>query len=537
MKSRRFVRSVFGVAVILGMANLSQNTARSSPTQESWTVSGTVTDESGPAGALFVSISGPQALRPVRTDAQGRYAFQGGEPGMYNIRVQKRGGGGEPAPRFVRLAAGLRLNHVDFQIPQGGVVSGRVLDEQKRPVEGLLVTAFAKFADGGGLRLSPKGQDKTNDRGEYRIPGLPDGRYVIAARIRTLAVQNRPAAPSAAARMTYPALTFYPAGRSLNSSLAVELRSGEEKQGIDLTVQKEPARCIDFQVSGAVSDPHEPVSVYLNLKEWVGADGPILAEGPLTPGAPQQVCGLAPGEYRLHAYSFTKHGARGIGYGGAVAVVGKEGADLGVVPILPAGALQGTVTVKEGKADQGIPAGVRIRLTRRGRDLMANDTLAGPVSSGGAIALEHVYASEYGVQVDGLPDGFYVLRAMQQGKDVQVGGLFPANGPLAVELGADGPTVRGRVLDESDKPVPDSFVCLFARDGGNTVVVPSDQDGVYSISSGVKAGDYRIVAIAGLDETERQSSVSIDAYAGKAIPLRLGAREARALDLKVQHTR
>ncbi|WP_321472998.1 carboxypeptidase-like regulatory domain-containing protein [uncultured Paludibaculum sp.] len=537
MRRRRFARSVVGLTVLFAMANLSQNTARSSPTQENWTVSGTVTDESGPAEALFVSISGPQSIRPMRTDEQGRYSFQGGEPGLYTIRVQKRGGGGEPAPRFVRLVAGLRLIHVDFRIPQGGVVSGQVLDEMKRPVEGLLVTAFAKSADGAGLRLSPKGLDKTNDRGEYRIPGLPDGRYVIAARMRPLAVRNRLTATSGAARMTYPALTLYPAGRSLLSALAVELRSGEEKHGIDLTVQKEPAHCIDFQVSGAVSDPHEPVSVYLNLKEWVGADGPILAEGPLTPGAPQQVCGLAPGEYRLHAYSFTKHGSRGIGYGGALAIVGKEDADLGVVPILPAGALRGTVTVKDGKPDQGIPAGVRIRLIRRGRDLMANDTLAGPVSPDGAVALEHVYASEYGVQVDGLPDGYYVHSAMQQGKDVQGGGLFPANGPLVVVLGADGPTVRGHVQDEAGKPVPDSFVCLLPRDGGKAVVVPGDQDGVYSISSGIRAGDYRIVALTGLYEAERQSPEAVDAYTGKAAPLHLGARATRTLDLKAQQAR
>lgn len=523
--------------ILITLAALSDTSLRGAPGQEGWSVSGTVTDESGPAGALFVSISGPQAIRSVRTDAEGRYSFEGREPGLYSIRVQKRNGASEPTPRSVRLSAGLRLTRIDFRIPQGGVITGRVLDERKQPVEGLLIFAFLKPSDGGRPRLSSKGMDKTNDRGAYRIPNLPDGRYMIAASTRPLTAQKRGSAQRATEGTTYPSMTFFPAGRTLDSALPVEVRSGEEKQGVDLSVRKEPARCLDFEVSGAVSDPQEPVSVYLNLKEWVGADGPVFAEGRLIPGVPQQVCGLAPGEYRLHAYSFGKRSLRGIGYGGAVAVVGKQDADLGVIPILPAGSLRGTVTIKDGPPDQGIPEGVRIRLQRRGRDLMANDTLSGPVSADGTVALDHVYVSEYGVQVDGLPGGYYVLSATQQGKDVSAGGLFPGNGPLAIVLGSDGPSLRGRVVDESGTPVADATVCLFPRDRGKALILPVDQEGIYVTSSGVTAGVYRIVALTGLDEAERQSPEAVEAFAGNAATIRLGSREARTLDLTVHPAR
>src|SRR3954471_3313866 len=85
----------------------------------------------------------------------------------------------------------------ELRLRKGGVVSGRVVDEFGEPVAGARITverasaalrAERTPASAGppppgatGARVAAAATADSDDRGDYRVAGLPDGRYVVAA--------------------------------------------------------------------------------------------------------------------------------------------------------------------------------------------------------------------------------------------------------------------------------------------------------------------------------------------------------------------
>jgi len=61
------------------------------------------------------------------------------------------------------------------------VIVGRVVDEDREPVAYAQVQTMRYRYNQGKKQLAPYGGGSTNDLGEYRIFGLPPGRYYISA--------------------------------------------------------------------------------------------------------------------------------------------------------------------------------------------------------------------------------------------------------------------------------------------------------------------------------------------------------------------
>ena len=133
-----------GVVLSLGLAQ----------TQEGWEITGTVTTDSGPVRGAVVEVSGASGFPWIRTDRRGAYSCKGVAPGRYSVAVRKMDNTSAPKSRTLTLAGGMRLK-VDFRIPKGGVMSGRVLDETQQPVRDVVVRALSKIA-GGGRLASPR---------------------------------------------------------------------------------------------------------------------------------------------------------------------------------------------------------------------------------------------------------------------------------------------------------------------------------------------------------------------------------------------
>ncbi len=85
---------------------------------------------------------------------------------------------------LVDVAAG-EVKRVDFALPRGAVISGRVTDDTGEPLPGVNVTALRFHYTSNGVRLFPGNampfSGRTDDRGDFRLPGLSPGTYVIAA--------------------------------------------------------------------------------------------------------------------------------------------------------------------------------------------------------------------------------------------------------------------------------------------------------------------------------------------------------------------
>ena len=126
------------------------------------------------------------------TDAEGRYELTQLPAGRYHLKA-KRGGYVEVAygqrrpferGRPLELGDKAVLQNIDFALPPGAVVTGRVVDEIGEPVAHVGVALARRRYIDGARRLVAESGSSTDDRGEFRIFGVPPGDYVIVAQVR-----------------------------------------------------------------------------------------------------------------------------------------------------------------------------------------------------------------------------------------------------------------------------------------------------------------------------------------------------------------
>ncbi len=124
-------------------------------------IAGRVAAAGGGALVAEVEVSGGTLKRPLRTrsDAQGRYQIEGVPAGRVDISARAQGR--RPSGRSVRVPAG-RMVQVDFELRMATGITGRVVDQDNKPVrraavilrsgrvEKVLPTDF-----GGGFQIDP----------------------------------------------------------------------------------------------------------------------------------------------------------------------------------------------------------------------------------------------------------------------------------------------------------------------------------------------------------------------------------------------
>lgn len=127
------------------------------------------------------------------TDEAGAFDLTGLPEGRYTLTVSKTGyitlayGQRRPlqAGTPLQLGATQELAGIEFRLPRGSVITGRILDETGEPVPGSTVRALRYQYAQGSRQLVPAGAADTDDQGTYRIWGLNPGDYYISALART----------------------------------------------------------------------------------------------------------------------------------------------------------------------------------------------------------------------------------------------------------------------------------------------------------------------------------------------------------------
>src|SRR6185436_14007003 len=123
------------------------------------------------------------------TDDTGVFDFAGLPAGRYTLSAAKSGviglsyGQRRPlqAGTPLQLLDGQQLKGIDFALPRGGVISGRVSDETGDVMPGVMVSVMRYQYLQGDRRLVPAGNAQTDDRGIYRVWGLNPGDYYVSA--------------------------------------------------------------------------------------------------------------------------------------------------------------------------------------------------------------------------------------------------------------------------------------------------------------------------------------------------------------------
>src|SRR5437867_4178695 len=294
------------------------------------------------------------------SDEQGRYEFKDLPAGRYSLNVSKGGyvtlSYGQTRPfesgRPIEVHDTQIVEKVDFSLPRGAVITGRLVDEFGDPAPNVQVTVMRYTFVQGQKRLSPTGgADTTNDLGEFRLFGLPPGQFYICGTSRP----SFPLGPIDDDRAGY-APTYYPG--VTNPSEAQRLTIGLGQARPDVNFALVPTRTA--RVTGtAVDSRGRPittgsVTVYQSSSMIVNMQSAIVR-----PDGTFVIHGLTPGDYQLRAQGMAANdGSRDIAMA-QITVNGEDIADVRLVADAPV-AVSGRVVLDPAAAGSLAPSAFRV---------------------------------------------------------------------------------------------------------------------------------------------------------------------------------
>ena len=179
------------------------------------------------------------------TDINGRFTIEHLEPGRHWISVYDRAKalrGGV----YALVSAGQEVN-VEILVKRGGTITGKVVDEDQKPVGGASVLLLEREFEDGHLAYSREKTVTTGATGEYRLEGVwPERGFLILAKKR-LAVGSKE-------RKRIPVPTYYPNSTEAQDAQPVTLAPGENREGVNLKMASADSYCIGGSLSASGGD-------------------------------------------------------------------------------------------------------------------------------------------------------------------------------------------------------------------------------------------------------------------------------------------
>jgi protocatechuate 3,4-dioxygenase beta subunit len=284
-------------------------------------ISGKVTLGSKAAAAIPVAAfsndqNSRRAPTKTTTDNEGHFRLFGLGAATYLIMpltpsfvpAERNLAAGYPyygAAKTILLSAGENVEDVDLKLVRGAVITGRITEEEGKPViEERVELQPADEKPGQGGQMSPISMNyqmfQTDDRGIYRLYGLPAGRYKVS-----VGTNPNGGFSGNSARGYFPQ-TFYPDTTDASRASIVEVGEGDEATNIDIRLGH---RGTTFSIAGRVvdSETREPIAgirpTYGRVSKDNPTSGSYMGGMPTTARGEFRFDGLEPGHYIMFASS------------------------------------------------------------------------------------------------------------------------------------------------------------------------------------------------------------------------------------------
>ena len=259
-KLKRMIVPAASVALALLLATNSAaqqpatENAQPAPTSNG-VISGRVVDSSGQpltgAIAYATAIGSRVPPRGAVVDTEGAFKLEGLETGVYSIWAGAPGFVTESpfaapdAPRrYFRPG-----DSVTISLVKGGVITGTVTTVTGQPVVAVVVRALrVREADGQSVEgVTQPRERQTDDRGIYRIYGLPPGTYVVSA--------GGPGQFYSGIPGPYDVdVATYAPSSTRDTALEIGVHSGEEAMGVNIQYRGEAGHAISGTVTGLLQN-------------------------------------------------------------------------------------------------------------------------------------------------------------------------------------------------------------------------------------------------------------------------------------------
>jgi hypothetical protein len=521
------------------------------------------------------------------------YSVSATKPGFVTTYYGgKRPGRGPGVP--VALAEGQQVT-VAMKMMRGAVVTGTITDATGRPAQQSQVQALQYQTIGGERVLRPAYGfsflgSATDDRGVYRLFGLPPGEYLIAATVRSTTGELRAtsaaeiawarslaqpatgatvggvapgaAAPPARSQAVGYASVYFPGTVDPASATTISLAAGEERTGVDIALQMVPTARIEGTVVDSEGRVATSAQVTLLPKSIVG-DAFLTMPRATSSGGRFVVAGVAPGTYALTARG-RGAGPAGPPAGGrgaspptlwAMSEITVSGEDLSNLELRlePGLAIPGRVEFQS-EAGQKPPNFTSVRPSlgpwQTGAGPSVSITVPSvPVDAEGKFRFPSVVPGRY--QASGY---LSVLNRDQTPpwvmKSVTAGGQDVTDAPLEIRPRDEPPEIvitftdkvteiSGTLFDAAGRPNSDLSIIMFSanrqfwRQGSSRIrPVRPASDGKFKLA-GLPPGEYYLAAVTDYEYTDLYDASFLDQLTAGAFKVTLGEGEKKVQDIRM----
>jgi hypothetical protein len=568
------------------------------PATGSASISGVVLvagDRPQPARRAQVTISSAVigGSRAVLTDDTGRFQFTRLPQGRYALSAAKAaflndsygasrvGRPGTP----ITLGDGQAIGDITLTLVRGAVIAGVVRMENGEPAADATVQVLRYNTVSGERRLQSYGgagpNRRTDDRGAYRVYGIPPGEYVVAASQRSGGGSARvitaadvrearqlvarqppsttpPAESTGRPRMVAPAPMFYPGTPDLSSAVWIVVGPGEEKIGIDIPLRVVPTARVEGTVSSAVGPLPPNVEIRIvSFSTTTGVTTPLdinmLLPARPAPDGRFTFSGVPPGQYAVVATTRAVGRGRGAGAGPAegglwgTAEISVSGENLSGVALTlqPGMSVSGRVVLDAADAAPAL-TGVRISLVPE---------LSGTEVAAGRLSTQTDATGAF--NLPGLTPGRYSFRALMpagttgwQLRSVAIGGKDIPDQTIELRGGSDLSglslsmtnrlgEITGKLQDPTGRPAPDYYVILFPADSAQwrsrlrrIFQTRPATDGRFTLRD-LLPGDYRLAALTDVEPGEWLDPEFLKTLVPASIALSLADGEKKVQDVRI----
>lgn len=499
---------------------------------------------------LRIHGEGLQEGRMTATDEGGRYEFKELPAGRFFLTASKAGYAavqhGQRRPgeggRPLDLAEGQQLGNVDFTLPPGAVITGRLTDEFGEPVADVPVRVLRYRYIDGRRQLVPSGgwMNQTDDLGRFRIWGLEAGEYYVlaAGESRSFGMGGQSDIRSGFAP------TYFPGTPSLSEAQSIRVTAGQEMGPVSFAIV--PARTA--QVTGIVLDSQgAPISGgFVMVQEGFASSMMFTMRGGgmIRPDGTFVVSGLAPGDYVFHV----NHGGGMPGGGPSVeesasvkvSVASEDVTGLTIVTS-PGSLAHGQAFFEAPPPDTLKPSEFVFIVTTmepispiRARFVTLRDDWTFEA---------RVHESPAVIRSTKMPEGWVLKAVMHGGVDVTDTGVEFRQGDsldgIQLVITNRISRVTGVVNDERGRRARDYVVIVFAEDPARWSaqsrylgMARPAQDGRFEVSR-LPAGQYLAAALDYLEDGQHTDPEYLATLRGRAVPFQLSDGEQKTLTLSL----
>jgi Carboxypeptidase regulatory-like domain len=482
------------------------------------------------------------------TDAGGRFQLKGLDPGRYRLTVMRNGfvtqeygqkTSDDPGSALT-LRPGQDVKDLLFRLIPSAVIAGRIIDEDGEPLPWAEVSALREMYSEGKRKLAPQANEATNDLGEYRLFGLPPGRYFISATHRPTSQPARTTIQLRAgesADQGY-APTYYPGSPDPAKAVALTVKAGEEIPSVEILLRPVSVFTIRGRVYNMVKRSNANLIVQLEPRNtelaWNFQGG----------GAAQvnnqdgqfEIHDVLPGSYTAIAYWFEEGKRYQTHQTLEVRNADVEGITLIIAPGI---AVDGRI---QWEGQPSLPARGELAVYLRDTESERSSGVSAQVTDD-TFTLRDVSEGAYRLFVFGQSRDCFVKSVRYGGTEALDDGFIVRRGAeatLEVTISSRGAHIQGTVADADNLPAAGVWVVLVPDEARRRqlrlyVARTTDQYGHFDLR-GIAPGDYKLFSWDQVEENAWEDPDFLKSFEEKGEKISVQEGDSKSIDLVTINT-